>query len=127
MKLTCELTIGEPRTTSQARLLLSYSDTKQLPGMKIWRTCLSHCWLSTIGWWKLTTRNPLMSMMGLEPKQLAIPWMMLLKAYLWDRQAQFEHILEVWRAKKNIVLQGAPGVGKSFAATASLCANGPPR
>lgn len=31
-------------------------------------------------------------------------------------RADFENILEIWRAKKNIILQGAPGVGKSFIA-----------
>ena len=31
-------------------------------------------------------------------------------------RAQFERTLDVWRTKKNIVLQGAPGVGKSFIA-----------
>ena len=29
---------------------------------------------------------------------------------------EFERILSVWRGKKNLVLQGAPGVGKSFVA-----------
>ena len=31
-------------------------------------------------------------------------------------RAEFERILEIWRDKKNLVLQGAPGVGKSFIA-----------
>lgn len=35
---------------------------------------------------------------------------------LFVQQADFERILAVWRAKKNVVLQGAPGVGKSFIA-----------
>ncbi len=32
-----------------------------------------------------------------------------------DRE-EIEHIIEIWQAKKNIILQGAPGVGKSFVA-----------
>jgi MrcB-like, N-terminal domain/AAA domain (dynein-related subfamily) len=35
---------------------------------------------------------------------------------LFIERAEFERILAVWRAKKNLVLQGAPGVGKSFIA-----------
>lgn len=35
---------------------------------------------------------------------------------LFMEQGEFERILSVWRAKKNVVLQGAPGVGKSFVA-----------
>lgn len=31
-------------------------------------------------------------------------------------RAEFERILSIWRDKKNLVLQGAPGVGKSFIA-----------
>jgi hypothetical protein len=31
-------------------------------------------------------------------------------------QKEFEQCLEIWRHKKNIILQGAPGVGKSFVA-----------
>src|SRR6185312_12394277 len=30
--------------------------------------------------------------------------------------AEFERMLAIWRQKKNLVLQGAPGVGKSFLA-----------
>ncbi len=33
---------------------------------------------------------------------------------LFIDQVDFENILEVWGRKKNLVLQGAPGVGKSF-------------
>lgn len=35
---------------------------------------------------------------------------------LFLEQAQLEHLLTIWDAKKNIILQGAPGVGKSFVA-----------
>lgn len=35
---------------------------------------------------------------------------------LFMQRAEFERILSVWRGKKNLVLQGAPGVGKSFIA-----------
>ena len=30
--------------------------------------------------------------------------------------AEFLRILNIWRAKKNLILQGAPGTGKSFVA-----------
>lgn len=35
---------------------------------------------------------------------------------LFLEREEFERILEIWRGKKNMVLQGAPGVGKSFIA-----------
>src|SRR5204863_8783623 len=35
---------------------------------------------------------------------------------LFFERDEFERLLEIWRAKKNLVLQGAPGVGKSFVA-----------
>jgi AAA domain (dynein-related subfamily) len=35
---------------------------------------------------------------------------------LFMPRADFERAVEVWRAKRNLVLQGAPGVGKSFVA-----------
>lgn len=35
---------------------------------------------------------------------------------LFMDRGQFERILHTWRIKKNLVLQGAPGVGKSFVA-----------
>lgn len=35
---------------------------------------------------------------------------------LFLERTEFERILEIWRDKKNLVLQGAPGVGKSFIA-----------
>lgn len=35
---------------------------------------------------------------------------------LFMDRGEFERILSVWRGKKNLVLQGAPGVGKSFVA-----------
>lgn len=35
---------------------------------------------------------------------------------LFMDRAQFERILNTWRTKKNLLLQGAPGVGKSFVA-----------
>ncbi|NOJ39980.1 MrcB family domain-containing protein [Bradyrhizobium australiense] len=35
---------------------------------------------------------------------------------LFMSQEEVERILAVWRSKKNIILQGAPGVGKSFVA-----------
>lgn len=35
---------------------------------------------------------------------------------LFMPQAEFERILSTWKLKKNLVLQGAPGVGKSFIA-----------
>lgn len=35
---------------------------------------------------------------------------------LFMERAEFERILAIWRDKKNVVLQGAPGVGKSFIA-----------
>lgn len=38
-----------------------------------------------------------------------------LQGLFMDR-GEFERILSVWRGKKNLVLQGAPGVGKSFVA-----------
>jgi MoxR-like ATPase len=38
-----------------------------------------------------------------------------MKGLFLDR-GEFERILEIWRAKRNLVLQGAPGVGKSFIA-----------
>ena len=37
-------------------------------------------------------------------------------AGLFMERSDFERILGVWRMKKNLVLQGAPGVGKSFVA-----------
>ena len=36
---------------------------------------------------------------------------------LFFEPAEIESILLLWRAKKNVILQGPPGVGKSFAAT----------
>ncbi len=38
-----------------------------------------------------------------------------LKGLFLDRAA-FERMLDIWRSKRNLVLQGAPGVGKSFIA-----------
>jgi hypothetical protein len=35
---------------------------------------------------------------------------------LFMPQTEFERILDIWNLKKNLVLQGAPGVGKSFVA-----------
>lgn len=35
---------------------------------------------------------------------------------LFMPRAEFERMLAIWRTKKNIILQGAPGVGKSFVA-----------
>jgi MoxR-like ATPase len=35
---------------------------------------------------------------------------------LFLERAEFERMLSIWKAKKNLVLQGAPGVGKSFIA-----------
>ncbi|MDP2225931.1 MAG: DUF3578 domain-containing protein [Moraxellaceae bacterium] len=35
---------------------------------------------------------------------------------LFIERAEFERILSIWQDKKNLVLQGAPGVGKSFIA-----------
>jgi len=35
---------------------------------------------------------------------------------LFMEREQFERILAIWRRKKNVVLQGAPGVGKTFVA-----------
>ena len=35
---------------------------------------------------------------------------------LFLERIEFERLLGIWRAKKNLVLQGAPGVGKSFVA-----------
>lgn len=35
---------------------------------------------------------------------------------LFLQREEFERILDIWRDKKNVVLQGAPGVGKSFIA-----------
>ncbi len=35
---------------------------------------------------------------------------------LFIERAEFERILSIWKTKKNLVLQGAPGVGKSFIA-----------
>ncbi|WP_051257297.1 MrcB family domain-containing protein [Brevundimonas aveniformis] len=35
---------------------------------------------------------------------------------LFMERAEFKRILDVWRGKKNAILQGAPGVGKSFIA-----------
>lgn len=39
-----------------------------------------------------------------------------LLAELFLERHELDHMLEVWTAKKNIILQGAPGVGKSFIA-----------
>ena len=38
-----------------------------------------------------------------------------LKGVFMERE-EFERILEVWRSKRNIILQGAPGTGKTFVA-----------
>ena len=38
-----------------------------------------------------------------------------LKGVAFDR-AQFQNILDIWRTKKNLILQGPPGVGKTFLA-----------
>lgn len=35
---------------------------------------------------------------------------------LFMERTEFERLLSIWRTKKNLVLQGAPGVGKSFVA-----------
>jgi MoxR-like ATPase len=35
---------------------------------------------------------------------------------LFLKREEFERIVSIWKAKKNIILQGAPGVGKSFIA-----------
>ncbi|WP_448140246.1 MrcB family domain-containing protein [Sphingopyxis fribergensis] len=35
---------------------------------------------------------------------------------LFLERAELERMLEIWKAKKNLILQGAPGVGKSFIA-----------
>jgi 5-methylcytosine-specific restriction endonuclease McrBC GTP-binding regulatory subunit McrB len=35
---------------------------------------------------------------------------------LFMRQEEFERLLRIWRQKRNLVIQGAPGVGKSFVA-----------
>jgi hypothetical protein len=35
---------------------------------------------------------------------------------LFMPRSEFERVVEVWRAKRNLILQGAPGVGKSFVA-----------
>jgi hypothetical protein len=35
---------------------------------------------------------------------------------LFLQKEEFERILSIWKVKKNIILQGAPGVGKSFVA-----------
>jgi 5-methylcytosine-specific restriction protein B len=37
-------------------------------------------------------------------------------AGLFMERSEFDRLLSVWRGKKNLVLQGAPGVGKSFVA-----------
>lgn len=37
-------------------------------------------------------------------------------AGLFMERTEFERMLSVWRGKKNLILQGAPGVGKSFVA-----------
>jgi hypothetical protein len=52
-----------------------------------------------------------------EPELAAEPFSIddAMDGLFMDR-AVFEKILAVWRSKKNIVLQGAPGVGKSFVA-----------
>jgi hypothetical protein len=38
-----------------------------------------------------------------------------LDGLLLDR-AEFEHILNIWKAKRNLIIQGPPGVGKTFIA-----------
>ena len=35
---------------------------------------------------------------------------------LFLEQPELEELLDLWRSKKNIILQGAPGVGKTFTA-----------
>jgi 5-methylcytosine-specific restriction endonuclease McrBC GTP-binding regulatory subunit McrB len=41
--------------------------------------------------------------------------MMRFKTSVMDRD-EVERLLDIWRSKKNLILQGAPGVGKSFIA-----------
>jgi hypothetical protein len=35
---------------------------------------------------------------------------------LFIERGEFEHVLNIWRAKKNLIIQGPPGVGKTFIA-----------
>ena len=52
-----------------------------------------------------------------EPESEGAPYLIedaLEKVFL--EKDQFERILSIWRTKKNLLLQGAPGVGKSFVA-----------
>lgn len=54
----------------------------------------------------------------LEPGNDAAPVFGLDQAIedLFLERSELENMLEIWRAKKNLILQGAPGVGKSFIA-----------
>src|SRR5262249_10951008 len=40
---------------------------------------------------------------------------------LFLEQSALERLLSIWRTKKNLILQGAPGVGKSFVAKRLAC------
>jgi hypothetical protein len=56
--------------------------------------------------------------MGEDQAAIAAPTYTLddaLDSVFMDRE-EFEKTLEIWRSKKNLILQGAPGVGKSFIA-----------
>lgn len=67
----------------------------------------------------LAAYERLLSERGAEPEAptMLVPYTIedALEGLFMER-AEFERILAIWRDKKNMVLQGAPGVGKSFIA-----------
>ncbi len=71
-------------------------------------------WFLSRDWWKeKAADDDLADQEGAELSPYTVDDAM--QGLFLDR-AEFERILSVWRGKKNLVLQGAPGVGKSFVA-----------
>jgi 5-methylcytosine-specific restriction protein B len=62
-------------------------------------------------------QSPLSAPRPVSPPEVLDPYLVddALKDLFLERE-EFERILEVWRVKQNLVLQGAPGVGKTFVA-----------